>query len=150
MCPSLESITTHTAIKVSVVLGSQWGDEGKGKLVDLLAEHADVVARCQVSTLFILFEQYFFRTFNTFMGSEPPKYLVIHQFFYLRFFYFIVFCLIKSRACSKFLKRLGKVVWFHYASKNKGVSQKHQNKNFIKKIITKYFGGSDPMNELIV
>jgi len=33
--------------KVSVVLGSQWGDEGKGKLVDLLAEHADVVARCQ-------------------------------------------------------------------------------------------------------
>ena len=34
--------------KVSVVLGAQWGDEGKGKLVDLLAEHADVVARCQV------------------------------------------------------------------------------------------------------
>ena len=35
--------------KVKVVLGAQWGDEGKGKLVDLLAEHADVVARCQVS-----------------------------------------------------------------------------------------------------
>ena len=35
--------------KVSVVLGAQWGDEGKGKLVDLLAENADVVARCQVS-----------------------------------------------------------------------------------------------------
>ena len=34
--------------QVSVVLGAQWGDEGKGKLVDLLAEHADVVARCQV------------------------------------------------------------------------------------------------------
>ena len=34
--------------KVKVVLGAQWGDEGKGKLVDLLAEHADVVARCQV------------------------------------------------------------------------------------------------------
>merc|ERR1712223_1267839 len=33
--------------KVKVVLGAQWGDEGKGKLVDLLAEHADVVARCQ-------------------------------------------------------------------------------------------------------
>lgn len=32
---------------VKVVLGAQWGDEGKGKLVDLLAEHADVVARCQ-------------------------------------------------------------------------------------------------------
>ena len=24
--------------KVKVVLGAQWGDEGKGKLVDLLAE----------------------------------------------------------------------------------------------------------------
>lgn len=34
--------------KVKVVLGAQWGDEGKGKLVDLLAENADVVARCQV------------------------------------------------------------------------------------------------------
>ena len=33
-----------------MVLGAQWGDEGKGKLVDLLAEHADVVARCQVRT----------------------------------------------------------------------------------------------------
>ncbi|EDQ91526.1 uncharacterized protein MONBRDRAFT_20027 [Monosiga brevicollis MX1] len=31
--------------KVAVVLGLQWGDEGKGKLVDVLAEDADVVAR---------------------------------------------------------------------------------------------------------
>ena len=30
------------------------------------------------------------------------------------------------------------------------VSQKNQNKNFIKKRITKYFGGSDPMNELFM
>jgi hypothetical protein len=30
--------------------------------------------------------------------------------------------------------------------KNKGVSQKNKNKNFAKKRITKYFGGSDPMN----
>ena len=41
--------------KVKVVLGAQWGDEGKGKLVDLLAEHADVVARCQVSKQKILY-----------------------------------------------------------------------------------------------
>lgn len=34
--------------KALVVLGAQWGDEGKGKCVDLLAEQADVVARCQV------------------------------------------------------------------------------------------------------
>ena len=32
---------------VSVVLGSQWGDEGKGKLVDVLAHEMDIVARCQ-------------------------------------------------------------------------------------------------------
>ncbi len=32
---------------LTVVVGAQWGDEGKGKIVDLLAEHADVVARYQ-------------------------------------------------------------------------------------------------------
>ncbi len=30
---------------VTAVIGSQWGDEGKGKAVDFLAEHADYVAR---------------------------------------------------------------------------------------------------------
>lgn len=30
-----------------VVVGSQWGDEGKGKITDFLAEQADVVARYQ-------------------------------------------------------------------------------------------------------
>lgn len=30
-----------------IVVGSQWGDEGKGKLVDILAEQATVVARFQ-------------------------------------------------------------------------------------------------------
>ena len=30
-----------------IVLGAQWGDEGKGKIVDLLAERFDVVARYQ-------------------------------------------------------------------------------------------------------
>lgn len=33
---------------VTVVLGAQWGDEGKGKLVDLLAVDSDIVCRCQV------------------------------------------------------------------------------------------------------
>ena len=36
---------------VTVVLGGQWGDEGKGKLVDILAQDADIVARCQVILL---------------------------------------------------------------------------------------------------
>ncbi len=31
----------------TVVIGAQWGDEGKGKVVDLLAERSDVVARYQ-------------------------------------------------------------------------------------------------------
>ncbi len=30
-----------------VVIGTQWGDEGKGKIVDLLAENADIVVRFQ-------------------------------------------------------------------------------------------------------
>ena len=30
-----------------VVVGLQWGDEGKGKIVDFLSEKADVVARFQ-------------------------------------------------------------------------------------------------------
>src|SRR5438132_9474287 len=29
------------------VLGAQWGDEGKGKIVDLLTPHFDIVARYQ-------------------------------------------------------------------------------------------------------
>lgn len=32
-------------MKVAAVLGGQWGDEGKGKVVDLLADRFDVVAR---------------------------------------------------------------------------------------------------------
>ncbi|GAX81055.1 hypothetical protein CEUSTIGMA_g8490.t1 [Chlamydomonas eustigma] len=33
--------------QVAVVLGTQWGDEGKGKLVDILAQQYDIVARAQ-------------------------------------------------------------------------------------------------------
>lgn len=33
--------------QVVAVLGSQWGDEGKGKLVDIIAQRYDIVARCQ-------------------------------------------------------------------------------------------------------
>src|SRR5688500_17798152 len=33
--------------KIIVVIGAQWGDEGKGKIVDLMAERFDVVARYQ-------------------------------------------------------------------------------------------------------
>src|ERR1043166_8806675 len=30
-----------------IILGSQWGDEGKGKIVDLFADRFDIVARYQ-------------------------------------------------------------------------------------------------------
>ena len=33
--------------KFVIVIGTQWGDEGKGKVVDLLAERARAVARFQ-------------------------------------------------------------------------------------------------------
>jgi adenylosuccinate synthase len=31
---------------VTTVLGAQWGDEGKGKLVDILSAEFDICARC--------------------------------------------------------------------------------------------------------
>ncbi len=34
-------------MSIAVVVGSQWGDEGKGKIVDLLSERYDVVVRYQ-------------------------------------------------------------------------------------------------------
>ena len=34
-------------MKNVVVVGSQWGDEGKGKIVDWLSDQADVVVRFQ-------------------------------------------------------------------------------------------------------
>ncbi len=34
-------------MSVIAVIGSQWGDEGKGKVVDYLSEQADYVARFQ-------------------------------------------------------------------------------------------------------
>jgi adenylosuccinate synthase len=34
-------------MKIDVILGLQWGDEGKGKIVDYLAENYDIVARFQ-------------------------------------------------------------------------------------------------------
>ncbi len=34
-----------TQFKTAVVIGAQWGDEGKGKIVDVLSDHFSVVAR---------------------------------------------------------------------------------------------------------
>ncbi|XP_069116579.1 adenylosuccinate synthetase-like [Argopecten irradians] len=37
----------NTRVPVKVVLGSQWGDEGKGKIVDMLAADVEICCRCQ-------------------------------------------------------------------------------------------------------
>ncbi|KAJ1840739.1 Adenylosuccinate synthase, partial [Coemansia sp. RSA 2703] len=42
MSPSTSTPAAAADNKVSVVLGTQWGDEGKGKLVDILAQNIDV------------------------------------------------------------------------------------------------------------
>ena len=34
-------------MSVKVIVGTQWGDEGKGKITDMLAEHVDLVVRYQ-------------------------------------------------------------------------------------------------------
>lgn len=34
------------AQQVIAIMGAQWGDEGKGKLVDVLGADYDIIARC--------------------------------------------------------------------------------------------------------
>jgi len=38
---------THSSMKIDVIVGLQWGDEGKGKIVDYLATQYDMVCRFQ-------------------------------------------------------------------------------------------------------
>jgi adenylosuccinate synthase len=40
-----EANNKSTRPNVDVILGAQWGDEGKGKLVDILSENYDICAR---------------------------------------------------------------------------------------------------------
>ena len=49
MLPAATAIvgTPTTLIIPFAVVGSQWGDEGKGKIVDWLSEKADVIVRFQ-------------------------------------------------------------------------------------------------------
>lgn len=46
--PAVCAVGGQLNAQVAVVLGSQWGDEGKGKLVDILAQQYDIIARAQV------------------------------------------------------------------------------------------------------
>lgn len=56
--------------KVSVVLGAQWGDEGKGKIVDLLCTEKDVICRCQVFILCCLFCHHTTSTASSYQLSQ--------------------------------------------------------------------------------
>jgi adenylosuccinate synthase len=40
-------LNPEEAMKMDILLGLQWGDEGKGKIVDFLTPHYDVIARFQ-------------------------------------------------------------------------------------------------------
>src|ERR671918_1200213 len=46
-CRGQGAPTLVSAMPGLVIVGAQWGDEGKGKVVDLLAEQADLVIRFQ-------------------------------------------------------------------------------------------------------
>lgn len=37
-----------------VVVGTQWGDEGKGKIVDLLTDRVGAVVRFRVDTMLVI------------------------------------------------------------------------------------------------
>src|SRR5699024_3231023 len=39
--------TTRRPIMVQAIIGANWGDEGKGKITDMMAEHSDIVVRFQ-------------------------------------------------------------------------------------------------------
>lgn len=43
----INSLTYPLIMQVDVLLGLQWGDEGKGKIVDVLCPHYDMIARFQ-------------------------------------------------------------------------------------------------------
>jgi adenylosuccinate synthase len=46
-CPSEFFFEGASTRSVQIIVGAQWGDEGKGKIVDHLSEHVDIVARYQ-------------------------------------------------------------------------------------------------------
>jgi adenylosuccinate synthase len=46
VCPCFHRDKRFNTPTNLIRLGAQWGDEGKGKLVDILAAEADICARC--------------------------------------------------------------------------------------------------------
>src|SRR5260221_10042838 len=46
-CPAVAERLPFVHVPVTAIVGAQWGDEGKGKITDLLAQEADLVIRYQ-------------------------------------------------------------------------------------------------------
>ena len=57
-------------MKVDVLLGLQWGDEGKGKVVDVLTPAYDVVARFQGGPNAINFSHIYYFQLSIFFYSS--------------------------------------------------------------------------------
>uniref|UniRef100_H0ZRP1 Adenylosuccinate synthetase n=1 Tax=Taeniopygia guttata TaxID=59729 RepID=H0ZRP1_TAEGU len=87
--------------KVTVVLGAQWGDEGKGKVVDLLATESDIVCRCQImqAILWLL------------MGKNMIfTYFLVASLIQRQFLLLVMEWLYIYQACLKKLKRMKRKV----------------------------------------
>lgn len=41
-------------MSADIIVGIQWGDEGKGKIVDMLAQKYDMVCRSKVDTMLVI------------------------------------------------------------------------------------------------
>ena len=67
-------------VQVTVVLGAQWGDEGKGKVVDLLAGQMDLVCRYVVYKPAMLYNKLVIQFLNL-NGSGFQNLTVVQGFF---------------------------------------------------------------------
>ena len=47
LCPEFAFGDFSFDMANTILIGAQWGDEGKGKIIDVLTEQADVVVRTQ-------------------------------------------------------------------------------------------------------
>lgn len=92
MATSLNGLAPHKKPRlaptnpVTVVLGSQWGDEGKGKIVDMIAATADICCRCQVR-IFVFLLLYFTVSKSYLLKLEKGTFYT----FVSIFFFFYVF-----------------------------------------------------------
>src|SRR5947209_20187009 len=47
MSEAVRAMERRRMMPVTAVVGAQWGDEGKGRIIDWLAAEVDMVVRCQ-------------------------------------------------------------------------------------------------------